>query len=130
MRVRLYQMYGRLRCDNVRSNVFMQDSIGIASNPCHPKNKGCSNVVQLQDKTATSEFVYTLIPANINFGQMTAYVLPLSVQADSTGWPSRSFLLYAIIEVREQILLRCRRQRRLPPSQQSSLTRPELQRVA
>ena len=31
---------------------------------------------------------------------MTAYSLPLSVKADSAGWPSRSFLLYAIVEVR------------------------------
>ena len=100
MRVRLYQMYGRLRCDNVKSNVFIQDSIGAPASPCHPKNKGCSQTVTLQDQTATSEFVHDLIPASINFGQMTAYVLPLSVEADSTGWPSRSFRLYAIVEVR------------------------------
>jgi hypothetical protein len=52
----------------------------------------------MQTLTNTSEFVYDLKPLKPNFGEFTAFAHPLSVQADSAGWPSRSFLLYAIIE--------------------------------
>ena len=48
LRVRLYQMYGRLRCDNVLSSVFVQDSISAPASACHPQNKGCNNVVKMQ----------------------------------------------------------------------------------
>lgn len=49
--------------------------------------------------TNTSEFVYDLVPGAPNFAAATAYARPLSVVASSAGWPSRSFNLYAIVEV-------------------------------
>ncbi|PNW87807.1 hypothetical protein CHLRE_01g002861v5 [Chlamydomonas reinhardtii] len=106
MRMRLFGQYGRLRCDNVSASIFMQDSISgeVETNRCSVKNRGCSNEVDYQTITNTSEYMYDLVPLAINFGAMTAYSSPLSIVAESTGWPSRSFLLYSIVEGTEDRL--------------------------
>ncbi|KAG2424120.1 hypothetical protein HXX76_014794 [Chlamydomonas incerta] len=99
-RVRLFQQYGRLRCDDIRSSILLQDSISgeVESNKCSIGKKGCTETVEMQALTGTSEYIYDLQPGPINFGFESAYALPLSVVASSVGWPSRSFLLYSIIE--------------------------------
>ncbi|KAG2440758.1 hypothetical protein HXX76_003615 [Chlamydomonas incerta] len=100
-RIRLFQMYGALRCDRVDDMILIQDSIGgeVESNKCSLTNQGCMQRVALQDRTNTSEYVYDLVPGAINFGAETAFSLPMTVLAPSTeGWPSRSFMLFAIVE--------------------------------
>ncbi|KAG2428861.1 hypothetical protein HYH02_014272 [Chlamydomonas schloesseri] len=106
MRMRLFGQYGRLRCDNVSSSIFIQDSIGgeVRGNQCSVKNRGCNRQVSYQTRTNTSEYIYDLVPLAINFGALTAYSTPLSIVADSEGWPSRSFLLYSIVEGTEDRL--------------------------
>ena len=55
--------------------------------------------VGFDELTNTTEFTYDLVPGAISFAVGTAYALPLSAVAASPGWPSRSLLLYSIVEV-------------------------------
>ena len=48
--MRLYQQYGRLRCDNIVSAVLVQDSISgeVDTNACSVKRRGCKQAVKIQ----------------------------------------------------------------------------------
>ncbi|KAG2485484.1 hypothetical protein HYH03_015758 [Edaphochlamys debaryana] len=100
MRVRAFQMYGRLRCDNVYGSVFIQDSITgeVPENLCSVSKQGCTQPFQYSLASNTTEFPYTLVPGAINFGAATAYVLPLIAQTVPTYWPTHTFYLYAMVE--------------------------------
>lgn len=47
MRMKFYQMYGRLRCDKLKTNLLIQDSIGgeTDENKCSVKRRGCNEIV-------------------------------------------------------------------------------------
>ncbi|KAG2487579.1 hypothetical protein HYH03_013858 [Edaphochlamys debaryana] len=99
VKITLYEQYGRQRCNDVQGTVLIQDSItGEDTNQCSVAKKGCTLGISLQATTNTSTLLYDLVPGAPNFGAATAYALPLSISAPSAGWPSRSFLLYAIVE--------------------------------